>query len=149
MNMIKKNNRLAPAINSVFGDLLADDFMNWPVNRIEKNWNRIPAVNIYENDDEWAIELAAPGMKKEDFRIEQDQDVLTVSAHKEESSKDKTDKYSIREFSYSNFTRSFRLPEHLVNAEAINAKYENGVLKLHIPKKEEAKPQPARMIDIA
>jgi HSP20 family protein len=149
MNTVRKSNRLTPAFNSVFGDFLNDDFMNWPVNRTEKNWNRVPAVNISENDDEWVVELAAPGMEKSDFQIELDQEVLSVSAQKEEKNEEKNDKYSVREFSYSNFSRSFRLPEHIVDGQKINAKYDNGVLKLHIPKKEEAKPQPVRTIDIS
>jgi HSP20 family protein len=97
----------------------------------------IPAVNIIENKDDYLISLAVPGMKKEDFKIDVEGNFLTISCEKEEK---KEIKHNRREFNYSSFSRSFNLPEE-VNKEKIDAHYEDGVLKLNLPKKEEVKKQ--------
>lgn len=98
----------------------------------------VPAVNITDNRDEYKVSLAVPGLKKEDFKIDVDGNILTISSEKEESNEEKDEKFTRREYSYSSFTRSFTLPEE-VNREKIEAVYENGVLKLNLPKKEEVK----------
>ena len=98
----------------------------------------VPAVNIAENKDHYTLSLAAPGLKKNDFNIEVDGNVLTISSEKEESKEEKDDQYSRREYSYSSFSRSFTLPDG-VNMEKIDAAYQEGVLKVTLPKKEEAK----------
>ncbi|WP_121355553.1 Hsp20/alpha crystallin family protein [Flavisolibacter nicotianae] len=106
-----------------------------------RNMNRIanvPAVNIKEDNDKYMVSLAAPGLKKEDFKINVEENVLTISSEKEESKEQKEDNYSRREYSYSSFTRSFSLPDD-VKQEAIDARYENGELRLTLPRKEEAK----------
>ena len=106
-----------------------------------RNMNRIanvPAVNIKEDNDKYTVCLAAPGLKKEDFKINVEENVLTISSEKEESKEQKEDNYSRREYSYSAFTRSFSLPDD-VKQEAIDARYENGELRLTLPRKEEAK----------
>ena len=95
----------------------------------------VPSVNIRETEKEFFVELAAPGLQKGDFKIELDNNVLTVSSEKEEEKKEEEKDYKRREFSYSSFSRSFQLPENIL-ADKIDAKYENGVLKLSIPKKE-------------
>jgi HSP20 family protein len=109
----------------------------------------VPAVNIKETETTFVVELAAPGKKKEDFNVELDDNVLTISseASSENEEKDKEGKYTRKEFSYSSFKRSFTLPE-IVNDYDINASYENGVLHITLPKKEEALPKPKRMIEI-
>lgn len=98
----------------------------------------VPAVNITENKDEFMVSLAIPGMKKEDFNIDIEGNMLTISSEKEESKEEKDEKYTRKEFNYSSFSRSFSLPDE-VNMEKIDARYVDGVLKLSLPKKEEAK----------
>ena len=98
----------------------------------------VPAVNITENKDESMVSLAIPGMKKEDFNIDIEGNMLTISSEKEESKEEKDEKYTRKEFNYSSFSRSFSLPDE-VNMEKIDARYVDGVLKLSLPKKEEAK----------
>ena len=98
----------------------------------------IPAVNITENKDHFNVSLAVPGMKKDDFNIDIEGNMLTISCEKEEKKEEKDKKYTRKEFNYSSFSRSFTLPED-VNKEKIEAHYEDGVLKMNLPKKEEAK----------
>jgi HSP20 family protein len=98
----------------------------------------IPAVNITEQKDYYLVSLAAPGLKKEDFNIDVDGNMLTISSSKEEKKEEKEARYTRKEYSYSSFERSFTLPDE-VNKEKIEARYENGLLKLVLPKKEEAK----------
>ncbi len=99
---------------------------------------KIPAVNVTDNKDNYVVCLAAPGMRKEDFVIEMDGNMLTISSEKEESKEEKETKYTRKEYNYSSFSRSFTLPED-VNKEKIDAKYENGELKLVLPKMEVTK----------
>ena len=98
----------------------------------------VPAVNITDNKDDFKVSLAVPGMKKEDFNIDVEGNMLTISSEKEENKEEKENQYTRREDSFSSFSRSFTLPEE-VNREKIEAKYEDGVLKLMLPKREEAK----------
>jgi HSP20 family protein len=114
------------------------------VDRFESN---VPAVNIKESDKDYELELAVPGMKKEDFNVEVDRDVLTVSAETKSKDEVSEDSYTRREFAFSSFKRVFTLPE-TVNDGKIDASYKDGVLKLTLPKKEEALPKPKRLIEI-
>lgn len=98
----------------------------------------VPAVNIVENKEDYMVSLAVPGMKKENFNIDVEGNMLTISSETEERKEETEDKYTRKEYNYSSFSRSFTLPEE-VNKEKIEAKYEDGVLKLMLPKKEEAK----------
>ncbi len=108
----------------------------------------VPSVNVIENNDNFKIEVAAPGLKKEDFRIELDNKLLKISSdRKEENEKKEGEKILRREFSYCSFKRVFSLPD-VVEAEKIDAKHENGILSIIIPKKEEAKVQPVKEIPI-
>ena len=107
----------------------------------------IPAVNITEQKDEYQVSLAVPGMKKDDFKIDVDGNMLTISSEKEENKEEKEKKFTRREYSYSSFSRSFTLPEG-INKEKIEAKYEDGVLKIVLPRKEEAKKSSAKQIAI-
>jgi HSP20 family protein len=100
---------------------------------------RIPAVNITESKNEYQVALAAPGMKKSDFKIDIDGNMLTVSSEKEENTEEKEKKFTRKEYSYSTFCRSFTLPDE-VNKEKIEAKYENGVLKIALPRTAAPKP---------
>lgn len=108
----------------------------------------LPAVNVVERTDDFEIQLAAPGYNKEDFKIHVDNNILTISSQKqEEKQEDKVRKYIQREFNYTSWERKFTLPK-LVEGENIKATYENGVLRLVVPKKEEAKPKQPRSIEV-
>ena len=125
-------------INRFFGsEVSSGPFRDWVENR--------PAVNIVETDAAFRIELAAPGLHKEDFSIKVEKDTLSVSA-KKESAVVEGEKIKVREFAYTSFQRNFTLPK-TVNAESIEARYDNGVLFLTVPKKEEAQPQ-VRQIEV-
>lgn len=110
----------------------------------------VPAVNVIENNDEFRIEVAAPGLDKKDFKIDLENNVLTISSEKEmkDEETDKNGKFMRREFSYSSFKRSFSMPQS-VEAEKINAKHKDGVLYISIPKREEAKQKPPKQISIS
>ncbi|ELR72465.1 Small heat shock protein [Fulvivirga imtechensis AK7] len=110
----------------------------------------MPAVNIKENKNEFEVEVAAPGMSKKDFKIELDNNTLTISYERKEDKEEKSEEgqYTRREFNYQAFRRSFTLP-NTVESDKINAKYDEGILRLTIPKKEEAKQKASRVIDIS
>jgi HSP20 family protein len=108
----------------------------------------LPSVNILEDDNGIQIEVAAPGMKKEDFKIDLDRNRLTVSAEVEEEKNDSGDRYTRREFSYRSFRRQFNVPVETINGDQIQASYKDGILLLTLPKREELKPKPARAIEI-
>lgn len=131
--LTKREDRL-PAI---FGDF----FKPWNEFMELTGWGRtmtVPAVNITDTRDEYQLSLAAPGLKKEDFKIDVEGNMLTISSEKEESKEDKDGGLTRSEYNYSSFSRSFTLPED-VNREKIEAVYKDGVLKLSLPKREEAK----------
>lgn len=107
----------------------------------------MPSVNIVEGKNDFRIEVAAPGLQKDDFKINLDNNVLTISSEKEEKQEEKDERYMRREFSYTSFRRSFSLPQ-TVEADKISANHNNGVLSISIPKKEEAKIKPAKQIEI-
>jgi HSP20 family protein len=107
----------------------------------------VPAVNIVDGDTGFRLEVAAPGLKKEDFKLNLENNLLTVSAKVENNTEETTEKYSRKEFNFSSFSRSFTLP-NTIDVEQINATYNDGVLKVELPKKEEAKKLP-RAIEVA
>ncbi len=129
---------------------LVEEFFNrdFPYNW-NSNWATVssPAVNIIEDNDEYRIEVAAPSLKKGDFKINLEKDLLTISANKEETKEDKDETYTRREYNYSSFSRSFTLPDS-VNGEKISAEYKDGILSINVPKHEVAKAKPAREIAI-
>lgn len=133
-----------PSLNNVFEDFFNHDFA--PLNR--QFTNSTPSVNIKENEEGFSLEVAAPGLSKEDFKLSIDQDILSISCEKKVEHEAEEGSYTRREFAYTSFQRAFSLPE-TVNSEQISANYQDGILKVHIPKKEEAKPKPARQIEIA
>ena len=150
MTLMKRTSGLFPNIPSFFDDFLTRDVLNWGDTDMVSRGESMPAVNIRENDNEYEVEVAAPGMKKDDFKIELDNNVLTISSEKEhkEEEKDEKGNFCRREFRYASFRRSFSLPERQVNVEKINAQYTDGVLHIHLPKREEVKPKPVRTINI-
>jgi HSP20 family protein len=98
----------------------------------------VPAVNITERKDDYLVSMAAPGLKKEDFKIDVEGNMLTISSENEEENEETEEKFTRQEYSYSSFERSFTLPDE-VNKDRIDAHYQDGVLKIVLPKKEEAK----------
>ncbi len=127
-------NGFNPLFTDVFDSILNDTFLS------DKLVNKTPAVNIAEGENGYDIELAAPGLKKEDFKISVDKNVLSVSAEKKAETAENTKKYSKREYSYTSFVRTFNLPEAADQAN-ISAEYTDGILNITVGKKEEAKIQ--------
>lgn len=150
MSLLKRNGELFPAMPSLFNDLFTRDLFNWGLSNNSLTNTTIPAVNIRETNDNFVVEMAAPGMTKKDFKVELDGNMLTISSEKtNEHQENDNERYSRREFSYQSFQRTFHLPKDVVDAEKIEAKYHDGILHLVIPKREEAKQRPPRMIDIS
>ena len=151
MSLMKRNKNLFPSFSRFWDD---DDYLNrslsnWGLSNFSDVGTTLPAVNIRETDDAYEVQMAAPGMKKEDFKIELDNNVLTISSEKtEEHEENESEKYSRKEFAYQSFQRSFSLPKEVVDEEKIEARYRDGVLHLLIPKKETAKQKPPRKIEI-
>jgi HSP20 family protein len=109
--------------------------------------SNMPAVNITELKDQYMVSLAVPGMKKDDFKIDLDGNFITISCEKEETKEEKEKKFTRKEYNYSSFSRSFTLPEE-INKEKIEASYVDGILKVSLPRTEEAKRLTAKHIDV-
>ena len=136
MTLVKRNYRnLDNLFDEFFGGLPAT--ANWGR---ESGWNA-PAVNIHETNDAYHLELVAPALNKEDFKVNVEKGLLTISYEKKTETENKDYKTHRKEFNVTSFKRSFNIDEN-INVEAIQAKYENGVLKLLLPKKEEVKVLP-------
>ena len=146
---MKNDRSLFPAVPSFFDDMLTRDWFNWPFNHTANSVS-VPAVNVKETEDAFELEVAAPGMNKQDFKVELDNSLLIISARKENKHEEKDAKgnFSRREFNYQSFTRTFSLPERLVKGEEISAKYNDGILYISVPKTEEARVKPAKQIEI-
>jgi HSP20 family protein len=148
MSLVKREN-YAPTWSSFFNDFLNRDWYDWNNQNYSLTNTTIPSVNIKETEDEFEVEMAAPGMTKDDFKIELNNSVLTISSEKQSENETKEGKnVTRREFSYQSFSRSFTLPA-IVETDRITAKYENGLLMVNIPKKEEAKPKPLKQIKVS
>jgi HSP20 family protein len=145
MTLIRTSDRLYPAL---FNNLFGREFMDWSNTGFSADNATLPAVNIIENDDQIQIEVAAPGMKKEDFKVDLDNNRLTVSVEKEVVKNEKSDRFARREFCYGSFRRQFNIPVETINGDQIQATYKDGILLLTLPKREEVKPKPARAIEI-
>lgn len=146
MNMIKFSparrmfdNSFFDNFPTVFDDLLAGKSIS----------GFTPSVNVSETDKNWHIEVASPGLKKEDFKINLEKDMLTISAEMKTEEKKEEKNYSRREFTYGSFTRSFRVRENSVDAENIAARYDNGILQIDLPKKSAEAAKNTREIRIA
>jgi HSP20 family protein len=138
MSLIKKRNgSLYPSLtNDIFENSLFG--LNGIFDSDNPFWNRsslVPLANISETKNEFNVDLSAPGLTRGDFKVEVDDGILTVSCEKQEESKEDKENYKRREFSYNSFTRSFQLPENVAE-DKINAKYDNGMLHISLPKKE-------------
>lgn len=147
MYPVKFRNCAIPA-NSI-GVFFDDEFTrNFFRNPAKFHLAHAPSVNVKETEKEFTLELAAPGLEKSDFNIDVKDELLTISAEKNNENKTEGTKYSRREWSYSNFRRSFAIPEE-VNAENISATYNNGILSVVLPKLEEAAAKEKRQIVVS
>ena len=145
MSLIKfnkgsKENALTTGFNDIFESMFNDTFLS------DRMISRVPAVNVCETEDHYQIEMAAPGLNKDDFKVKLDRNLLTVSVEQQMQHEESNKQYNKREFSYSSFVRSFALPDSADDA-GIEAKYDNGILTISVAKKEEAK-QTVRQIEI-
>lgn len=147
MTLVKtnKNGNLFPTLLSNFFD--NDNFLtnSWFENEFNQS---LPALNIKEGTEDFSIEFAAPGFKKSDFKITSEEGILTISAEKQDEKKEEKKRFTRKEFSYESFTRSLQLPKNSV-PDKIDAKYEDGILKLTLPKKELTNPKEKKEIKVA
>jgi HSP20 family protein len=148
MTLIKKSERMFPTIPSFFDNFFSRDLMDWNNTNFSNTNSTLPAVNIRENEEAFMIEVAAPGLSRDHFKVNLDRNRLVISSEYREEKNDDDKSYYRREFSYQSFERSFTLPESVVEGEKITAKYANGILVVTIPKKEEVKPKPIKDIQI-
>lgn len=149
MNSLMKRNPFAPFSANLLDDFFGKDLFDWTDKNFSSAGSTLPSVNVKEADDNFAIEVAAPGFGKEDFKLELDNGVLTVSGErKNEKQSEEKGKYTRKEFNYASFSRSFRLPVEHVEDDRIDAKYLDGILHIVLPKKEAAKPKLAKTIAV-
>lgn len=132
----------------VLPTILDDFFRDWSTTNFSDTNTSLPAVNIKEDDNAFTVEVAVPGMEKKDFHIDLEDNILTISSEKTVEDKEVKDNYTRKEYSYQSFKRSFTLPKNVVDSDKIAAQYRNGELIIAIPKREEAKPKPARLIEV-
>lgn len=150
MSNIRRNGNPNTGFPGFFNDFVTKDLFNWGLENSSPTGTTIPAVNIKENNEHFLVEMAAPGMNKNDFKVELNGNTLIITSERnfDEETKEE-ERYSRKEFSYQSFTRIFTLPKDVVDADKIEAKYQNGLLHLLIPKKEEAKQKGPRLIQIS
>ena len=150
MNLIKRNGNQIPGFQRrFFDDVFGRELFNWENKNFSTTSTTLPSVNIRETAEHFEVEVAAPGLEKADFKVTLDGNLLTISSEKENKQTIGQENFTRREFSYQSFQRSFELPKNVVDEEKISARYVNGLLHLSIPKKEQAKQKPPRMIEIA
>lgn len=134
MNTLSRRNQ------DLFGGLLENFWNDTPLFKQEfKNQFSVPAVNIKNNENEFEIEVAAPGLEKEDFNIEVEENTLKLSVNKSSEVEEKEENFTRKEFNYFNFQRSFTLPKNLIETEKVAANYQDGILKITLPKLTEQK----------
>jgi len=149
MSLTKQNGNSFLAFPAMFDDFFGRELFNYGNNNFSSTRTTVPAVNIKETPEHFMVEVAAPGMDKKDFKITLDGNLLTIASAKQHAEEKTEGQYTRREFSYQSFQRSFELAKDVVDEAGIHAGYDNGVLRLTIPKKEEAKAKAARLIEIA
>jgi HSP20 family protein len=141
------NGNLLPTL---FNDFFNDPFFGGSLSNLPTPFfggNQVPSANIQETSDKYIVELSAPGLKKDDFKIDLEDGYLTIRSEKEEEKKDEDRNFRRREFSYSSFTRSFALPDNVLE-DKIDAKYNDGILQVTVPKKEVAVKKPKKEIKV-
>jgi len=149
MALARLSDNVFPSFPSMFERFFEGDMMDWNGGNFADRNATLPAVNVIENDDEYRIEVAAPGLKKSDFNLNFENGRLTISSERKDERQEKSgDRFNRREFWYQSFQRSFTLPENVVNTGKISARYEDGILYITLPKRDEVKPKPAKAIKI-
>ncbi len=138
MTLVKVNSPIAKTFDGLVNDIFSDMPMNFG-NAFRTDTLNFPPVNIVEKNDAYLLDVAVPGMDKADFNVKLDGDMLTISADKKEESTEEKEKYVRREFSHRSFKRTFTLDDARIKAANISARYENGILKVTLPKKDEVK----------
>lgn len=147
MTLIRRNENL-PVLSGFLNDFFRNDWLDFANRNYSRPNTTLPSVNIKENNNGFELEMAAPGLSKEDFNISVNEGVLIISSEKSTETESKEgSEYTRREFSYQSFCRSFSLPES-ADDDRVAAKYENGILTVSIPKKEAIKSKSERKIAI-
>lgn len=149
MTLARLSDNVLPSFPSWFNRFFEGDLMDWSDTNFTGSNSTLPAVNVLENDNEYKIEVAAPGMKKEDFSLNYENGRMTISAEVREDAEGQHDHYTRREYRYQSFQRSFSVPENMVKSEKIQAAYADGILRITLPKRDEVKPRPAKEIKIS
>jgi len=146
VNQRRKHNGFFPGhFDALFNDIINKGFGEVTRNQFT---HKGPAVNVIELEDKFELEIAVPGLKKEDITLKVEDETLIISATKEEQTEETTNNYTRREFDFSNFTRSFQLNE-TIDVENIQANFADGILNIVLPKLVEATKDNNRVIDIA
>ncbi len=149
MNLARLTNNWIPSFPSWADKFFEGDLMDWNSANFAGERSTLPAVNVKENDNEFQIEVAAPGLKKDDFKLNFKNGKLTISSEKKVEKEEKEgEKVTRKEFNYQSFQRTFNVSENVVNTDKISAKYADGILHVKLPKREEVKPKPAKEIKI-
>ena len=143
----ERRRQLFPTVSSFFDNWFMDDFPMAFQSDIFSGVT-LPQVNITETADNYSIDMAVPGLKKSDFNIDVEKDVLSISTELEDSRTQTEGQYTRKEFEYASFKRTFKIPD-TVDSDKINASYTDGILRLNLPKREEAKEKPPRTIEIS
>ncbi|GAF01778.1 Hsp20/alpha crystallin family protein [Saccharicrinis fermentans] len=150
MTLARLSNQAFPSFPSFFDRFFDNDLMDWSQSNLLGTQSTLPAVNVAENDIEFHIEVAAPGMKKDDFKLNYNNGILTISSeHKDEKEDKQGGKITRKEYSYQAFQRSFELGENSVKVDEIKASYSDGILHITLPKSEALKPRPVKTIPIS
>lgn len=149
-SLIKRNGNLFPkVVSDFFGDRFFDNnLFDWTSDFLKPVRAAVPAANVTERDKDFLVEMAVPGMEKKDFKVEVENNMISISAEKEEKNEEKESGNTRREFSYNSFCRCFTLPENSI-ADKISSKYENGILSIEIPKKEVTVSKIAKQIAVS
>ena len=149
MSTLIKSNGLIPSMNTFFDDVLSKDLFDWSDKNFTAFGKTLPSANVKETAKDVTIEIAAPGLKKSDFKIEVKDNVLSISSERKEESEehDKEGTYARKEFSYESFYRSFRLPSY-VDSNKIDASYKDGILHIDVTKKVIDTPKSVKTISI-
>ncbi len=149
MTLAKLSNNWIPSFPSLVDRFFDGELMDWNSSNYSSTNSTLPAVNVKENENEFLIDVAAPGLTKEDFTVNYDNGRLTISSEKKNEKEEKDgEKVTRREFSYQSFQRSFTVAQNIVDAEKIEAHYNNGILHISLPKRDEVKPKPTKQIEI-
>jgi HSP20 family protein len=150
MTLARLSNDWSPSFPSFLDRFFEGDLMDWNTWNFAGTDSTLPAVNVKEREDEYQIEVAALGLEKGDFKLNYDNGRLTISSEKKDEKQEKNGgKITRREFSYQSFQRSFSIPDDVVNADKISARYSDGILHVTLPKREETKSKTAKEIKIS